>query len=119
MKRLILLVLMIISISLAVYLFFNTRSKPSETIVECSIVKIVCPDNFLSSCNSIYDSSTKTCINCIPDCTGHENQAQIESNASSIVLCPEVILSPDFCSDGRIEPVYNAIGCVVSYECIK
>jgi hypothetical protein len=119
MKKIILSFLAAIIIFLAVYLFLNERIKPNQNVIECSFVKIVCPDTFLSICTSIYDSSMKSCINCIPDCSGHENQSKIQTNSSGLVLCPEVLLLPDFCKGGRIEPEYNEIGCVVDYRCIE
>lgn len=119
MKKVILSFFAAIIIFLIVYFFLNEKIKPNETVIECSFVKINCPDNFLAACNSIYDSSTRTCINCIPDCTGHENQTETQTNASGLVLCPEILLMPDFCKEGTIEPQYNEIGCVVYYKCVE
>jgi hypothetical protein len=119
MKKIILSSLVAITIFLVVYFFLNERIKPNEDVIECSFVKIFCPDSFLAICTSIYDSSMKSCINCIPDCTGHENQTETQTNSSGMVLCPEILLLPDFCKEGTIEPQYNEIGCVVFYRCIE
>jgi len=83
----------------------------------CSILEIACPDGFLSKCNSIYDSSIKGCVECIPDCTNHETPINITENNSSIVLCPDISPSANFCKDGKIIYIYDDIGCVIDYKC--
>jgi hypothetical protein len=99
-------------------LIFYKISFKKESSNTCSVVEIKCPDGFSSRCNSIYDSPSKTCIDCIPDCTGHETPInRTENNSSGLVLCPEVLPSQNFCKDGEIIPIYNDIGCVVGYKC--
>src|SRR4030042_4889700 len=113
----------IVAVLLLVIIVYSFSKAADETkdemVVECSFVRIICPDTFLAVCNSIYDFSTRTCINCIPDCTGHENQTGYQTNASGMILCPEVSPLPDFCNEGKIETAYNDIGCVISYRCVE
>ena len=98
-------------------IYYKVFLKKDNTDI-CSIVNTECPDGFLSKCDSIYDSSTKNCIECIPDCTGHETlMNKTENNSSGIVLCPDISPSSNFCKGGKIVPIYNDIGCAIDYEC--
>jgi hypothetical protein len=96
----------------------NIQTDICDSICQKQTVK--CPDNFISSCDSTCDIFTKQCINCIPDCTGHETQSlEPENNISNIVLCPQIKIPDNFCKDGSMIPKYNSIGCIQRYECKK
>jgi len=113
------IILFLIFFLIAFYFLFAREEIQPVCDLNCSIVTVTCPDGFVASCNSTCDPLTKTCVNCIPDCRNHETPVEKpEANLSKIVLCPQVLLSPDFCKDGEIQPIYNEIGCIVAYSCI-
>ena len=119
MKRIIfsILLLFIIVSSMISYKIFFKKENNDNTDV-CPTLNIECPDGFFSKCNSVYDSPTKECIECIPDCTGHETLInKTENNSSGMVLCPDISPSSSFCKDGEIISIYNDIGCAIDYEC--
>ena len=117
MKKIIFLFLGLFLI-LSASLFYFTLPKEEGYEDKCPIIKTECPDGTPSECNSVLDPDSGDCIDCIPDCTGHETIVEIlENNSSGMVLCPEISIPPDFCVNGEIVPVYNSIGCTVDYEC--
>lgn len=120
MKQFIFLIPLLL-LFLIVFYFVSTKEEVLNVCdLNCSIITATCPDNFIASCNSTCDPLTRTCVNCIPDCTGHETPApETSANQTELVLCPQIIPPhPDFCKDGKIQPLYDKIGCIIGYECV-
>lgn len=120
MKKIYFLIFLLVLIIAAVVYFIFTKSEKQNTCdIECPPTKITCPDGSMSTCNSVCDPISKGCINCIPDCAGHETPKNMSENTSEIILCPDISPSENFCKDGRIVPIYDDIGCVKNYECAR
>jgi len=117
MKKNILLLSLFVLIILSTVFYIVIFKK--DEIALCPILEIECPDGFLSKCNYIYDMSSGTCVECLPDCTGHETPInQTGNNSTGIILCPDISPPTNFCRYGELVPIYdNNIGCVIDYRC--
>jgi hypothetical protein len=98
------------------YFFFPSNFE-SKTCERCSIIKSNCPDGSSISCKSECNIQSKKCVNCVPDCTGHEIPVNTSANASQVILCPEINPSENFCINGKIIEIRDDIGCIVGYQC--
>ena len=57
----------------------NNSEETSELCsqVDCGVSEIICQDNFSASCQNVCDSESGDCDSCIPDCSEHEIEFEI------------------------------------------